>query len=46
MPLKSLWGQLEQVANKIDSGVLMEPAERDHMEAELASVSQFNFHVF
>ena len=43
MPLKSLWDQLEQVANEIDSDVLLELAERDHMDAEFASVSQSNF---
>ena len=43
MPLKSLWNQLEQVANEIDSGVLLELAERDHMDAEFASVPQSNF---
>lgn len=46
MPLKSLWNQLEQVANEIDSDVLLELEERDHMDAEFASVSQSNFYTY
>ena len=43
MPLKSIWSQLEQVANELDPGVVLERAERDLMDAEFASVPQSGF---
>ena len=46
MPLRSLWNQLEQVVNEIDSDVLLELAERDHMDVEFMSVSKSNFYMF